>query len=184
LTIKLARPYRGRVSPVEAFGRSTQAQLVADLAHRYRPILSRFFQKRIRPGSDVDDLVQEVFARLARKGDLASVGQLEGYIFQVAANLIRERGRKLALQRNSLERVADGAGQEDLSPERILLGEESIARVFAALHELPERTRNAFLLHRFEDLKHAEIALRLGIAVSTVEKDIMRAMAHLLKRTR
>ena len=170
--------------PTRALGSPAQAQLVAELAHRYRPILARFFQKRVRPESEVDDLVQEVFARLARKADLAAVGQLEGYIFQVAANLIRERGRKLTLQRSSLERLTNEGQQEDFSPERILLGEESVARVLAALHELPERTRNAFLLHRFEDLKHVEIAQRLGIAVSTVEKDIMRAMAHLLKRTR
>jgi RNA polymerase sigma factor (sigma-70 family) len=168
---------------VDAEDDNSQAQLVADLARRYRPILARFFQRRIRPESDIDDLVQEVFARLARKRDLAEVLQIEGYIFQVAANLIRERGRKLLQHGRSLE-FFDARDEEDFSPERILLGRETVAQVFAAPHELPERTRNAFLLHRFEDLKHAEIARHLGIAVSTVEKDIMRAMAHLLKRTR
>ena len=160
------------------------AQELANLAQRYRPILARFFQRRVRPGSDIDDLIQEVFARLARKGDLTEIVQLEGYLFQVAANLIRERSHKLKQLAVLEEQLATGSDQEDLSPERILLGEEQIDRVFAALHELPVRTRNAFVLHRFEDLKHAEIAHRLGIAVSTVEKDIMRAMAHLLKRVR
>lgn len=157
---------------------------LAELAVRYRPILARFFQRRVQPSADIDDLIQEVFARLARRGDLAQIAQLEGYVFQVAANLIRERASKLGQQRVSQEGFTAGGSGEDFSPERILLGKEAIAQVLAALHELPERTRNAFLLFRFEDCRHAEIARRLGIGVSTVEKDIMRAMAHLLKRVR
>jgi RNA polymerase sigma-70 factor (ECF subfamily) len=172
------------MSPADIANRPPSDGPLAELLVRYRPILARFFQRRIRPESDVDDLIQEVFARLARRGDLAQIGQVEGYIFQVAANLVRERAHKLNRRDLSQEGFAAQAGEEDFSPERILLGEEAIKQVFQALYELPERTRHAFLLHRFEDVKHAEIARRLGVAVSTVEKDIMRAMAHLLKRVR
>jgi RNA polymerase sigma factor (sigma-70 family) len=169
----------GDAAPVTA-----EARFLADLSRRYRPILARFFQKRIQPQCDVDDLIQEVFARLTRRGDLGGVTHIEGYIFQVAANLIRERARERAVREVSLDRFGSEAIAEDFSSERILLGKEAITQVYAALHELPQRTRNAFLLHRFEDLKHAEIAQRLGISVSTVEKDIMRAMTHLMKRVR
>lgn len=163
---------------------TVQMQLLTELSRRYRPVLARFFQKRIRPESEVDDLIQEVFARLTRRGQLTEVAHVEGYLFQVAANLVGERARTLRNRETTLEHLEREKIADDLSPERLLLGEQEIQRVFAALHELPERTRNAFLLHRFEDLKHVEIARRLGIAVSTVEKDIMRAMAHLLKRLR
>jgi RNA polymerase sigma factor (sigma-70 family) len=172
------------MSPSQVADETTQAQQLASLSQRYRPILARFFQRRIRPASDVDDLIQEVFARLARRGNLTEIATVEGYLFQVAANLIRERSHKLKQSAVSEKGFTAEDSEEDFSPERILLGEEAIQRVFAALHELPARTRAAFLLHRFEDLKHLEIARRLGIAVSTVEKDIMRAMAHLLKRVR
>ena len=172
------------MSPSPVANETSQAQQLAKLSQCYRPILARFFQRRIRPGSDVDDLIQEVFARLARKGDLTEIARVEGYLFQVAANLIRERAHKLKQSALSEHGFTTESNEEDFSPERILLGEEEIQRVFEALHELPERTRNAFLLHRFEDRKHAEIARQLGISVSTVEKDIMRAMAHLLKRVR
>jgi RNA polymerase sigma factor (sigma-70 family) len=47
---------------------------------------------------------------------------------------------------------------------------------------LPERTRAVWVLYHFEDLPHAEIARRLGIAVSTIEKHMGRASTHLLKR--
>lgn len=172
------------MSALDLASDSSEARQLSDLAVRYRPILARFFQRRISPESDVDDLIQEVFARLARRGDLQRIAQIEGYIFQVAANLIRERAAKRTSQQASQAGFIERAADDDFSPERILQGKESIQQVFAALYELPERTRNAFVLHRFEDLKHVEIARQLGIAVSTVEKDIMRAMAHLLKRVR
>ena len=50
------------------------------------------------------------------------------------------------------------------------------------LGELPERTRVVFLLHRFEELKYAEIARRLEISVSSVEKHMMEAMRQIKTR--
>ena len=80
------------------------SQQLSDLAVRYRPVLARFFQRRVRPDSDIDDLIQDVFARLARRGSLTQISQVEGYIFQVAANLIRERALKLN-RRETSQRV-------------------------------------------------------------------------------
>jgi len=48
-----------------------------------------------------------------------------------------------------------------------------------ALRELPTRVRAVFVLARFEELKAPEIASRLGVSISTVEKDMRRAVAHL-----
>ena len=46
----------------------------------------------------------------------------------------------------------------------------------------PERTRAIFLLRRLEGMKYLDIAARLNISVSTVEKDMQRAVAHLTTR--
>src|SRR5262245_42553709 len=127
--------------PLGATDPDLHAQQLSALSQRYRPILARFFQRRIRPDSDIDDLIQEVFARLARRGDLGEIAHIEGYLFEVAANLIRERAHKLKHAAVSEQGFAARTDQEDFSPERILLGKESIERMFRALHELPERTR-------------------------------------------
>lgn len=52
----------------------------------------------------------------------------------------------------------------------------------AALEELPPRTRAVFLLHRFDGFKYREIAKRLGISSSSVEKHMMVAIKHVLAR--
>ena len=51
--------------------------------------------------------------------------------------------------------------------------------LLAAMEDLPARTREAFVLHRFEEMQYAAIAGHMGISVSAVEKHIMRAIRRL-----
>jgi RNA polymerase sigma-70 factor (ECF subfamily) len=67
---------------------------------------------------------------------------------------------------------------EEISPERVLQGRQAVTALRTALEELPQRTRAIFLLHRFEGLKYKEIARRLGISSSSVEKHMMAAIKH------
>ena len=170
--------------PVQASAGQADRRAIADLSVRYGQAVRRFFSRRLRDGADVEDLTQEVFARLLKRAELGEIANIEGYLFHTAANLLRERARKAA------RRPGDDPGHdpdlaesvEDFSPERILLGREAYARMVEALQELPERARTIFVLNRFEELSAAEIARRLGVSVSTVEKDMMRAIAHLKAR--
>lgn len=147
--------------------------------------LRAYFQRRVGNAADIDDLVQEVFVRLLNREPRARIENLSGYIFQVAANLLRERGRRQSrhggvgaplLSAGLLE------GGEDFSPERIHLAKQAYAQVELSLRELPERVRSVFVLNRFEELTGNEIARRLGVSVSTVEKDMIRAILHLKAR--
>jgi RNA polymerase sigma factor (sigma-70 family) len=161
-----------------------RAILLRALALRYRKPLWGFFEKRIQGlgPADTEDLVQEVFVRLAQRADLAAVTQIEGYLFQTAANLLRDRARRAAV-RGPVCRDAEFSGDDEvITPERVLQGKETLERAIAALHELPERTRMVFVLHRFEELSYAEISQRARISPSAVEKHMMKAMAHLKRR--
>ena len=133
----------------------------------------------------MDDLVQEVFLRLADGGRIESVEQPEAYLFRTAANLLIDRKRRQTARateaHESYDEAVHGCAQESLDPERALLGSQALEQLVAALHELPERTRTVWALYHLEDLSHAEISRRLGIAVSTIEKHMSRAGARLMK---
>ncbi len=155
------------------------------LATHYRAPLLRFFQRRLGPGDDADDLVQDVFSRLAGR-DLAAVENIQGYVFQVAANVLRDKARRASV-RSIVTRAPDGFDIEDeagFSPERILQGKEALQAMVAALYELPDQVRIVFIHYHFDEVAQVEIARRMHLSLSTVEKHMAKANHHLLLRLR
>ncbi len=71
----------------------------------------------------------------------------------------------------------------DHGSDVVLEGKQSLELLLAALRELPERTRNAFLLVRLSSTcAMPRWPHGWGISVSAVEKHVLKAMAHLLER--
>ena len=152
--------------------------------HRdYRPALMAFFLRRSQTHSEAEDLTQEVFIRIASL-DEQQLRSADAYIFQVAANLLRDRARreKIRVEHAVGTRASDGFGIEQLDPHRVAAGREQLQLLSAALAELPERTRQVFLLYRYENVPHRTIAESFGISVSAVEKHLYRAMAHCMTK--
>lgn len=156
---------------------------VDTLARTYTPALRRYFQRRVLEHADIDDLVQEVFFRLARRGDFKDVDNLEGYIFQLASNLLRDRLRQRFSHQVSKHEPLSEQQVEDaaFSPERVLQGREALDRLSAAILSLPERTQQVFVCCRIEGLSYVEVSKRLCISLSTVSKHMDRAMDHLME---
>jgi RNA polymerase sigma factor (sigma-70 family) len=157
------------------------------LDRRYRPALMAFFMRRAASHSDAEDMTQELFAKLATAA--SPMDNADAYIFQMAANLLRDRGRREKVRANYRASVHAGIGAEagdlePLDPARVLLGRESLGEVSDALRELPERTRAIFLLFRLEGMKQSELAALYGVSVSAVQKHILKAMTHLTRRVR
>lgn len=170
----------GRASREDGAGR-LELRLLDEWSRRYRPALLRFFQRRMPSAGDREDLVQEVFLRLAKREDLGSIEHVEGYLFQAAGNVLKDwRRQGMRHAADAHEAIDEDIPAEvDFSPERVLLGRDAINTLIAALETLPERTRAVFVLYHFDNLPQAQIARRLGIAVRTVENNMAKAHAHI-----
>ena len=161
------------------------------------PLLSAYFEQRgpllrffaARTGSTVEaeDLVQELYIKvIAVDGDIAN---LNAYLFRLASNLMLDRARQARRSggRDAAYRQAtvETAGAEDIadapSAEAVLAARQRLARLTARLQTLPAKTQEAFRLHKFEGLSHAETAARMGVSRSAVEKYISAALKHLLE---
>jgi RNA polymerase sigma-70 factor (ECF subfamily) len=157
---------------------------VETLNQDYRVALRGFFSRRDPGSGEIEDMVQEVFERLLRRGDISSLEGVRGYLFETANSVLldRVRKRKTRLTDAHVEFDPNLHGDADFSPERVMLGRERLAQATSALLELPERTQVIFVLRRLEGLKYQEIAARLNISVSAVEKHVQRAIVHLMKQ--
>lgn len=67
----------------------SQPAQIDDLARRLGGPLARYFGARVRGGVDIEDLVQEVFLRLARRSETEPIESLEGYVFVIANSKLR-----------------------------------------------------------------------------------------------
>jgi RNA polymerase sigma factor (sigma-70 family) len=149
-----------------------------------RPALVRFFQRRCKSLPQAEDLAQDVIVRTLGRAEWTSVEQAKGYVFRAAANLWRDQARRRH-SRGAAELCWDDSialgVSEGIPPERVLLSEEALQQVDAALLQLNERTRDVFVLSRLEQMKYAQIAEMYGISVSAVEKHMIKALAHLAR---
>jgi RNA polymerase sigma factor (sigma-70 family) len=163
--------------------RSTTSELdIASIALRYSRGVRAFFLRRVRDRAEAEDLTQDVFASLLRRAGGERIENVEGYVFQVAANLLRDRARRQgARPAIQCEGFADPFSRliDEISPERTAIGKDTYRRFVQALETLPERPRMVFVLNRFEEMTGREIAASLGISQRQVEKDISRVLTLL-----
>lgn len=171
---------KGTVHPLGGPDRT----LLETWARDFGPALHTFFRKRVSTPSEADDLVQDVFVRLARRADLASIEKAEGYIFRTARTALAEYYRKRASQHPELHEPFD----EDqhlmagISQETVLSDREAMERLIAGLYELPERTRDIYVLYHFEGIKQMQIAEQMQLGMRTIERHLADANSYLLKR--
>ena len=149
------------------------------LARRYYAPLLSFFRKRTHNGPETQDLVQQVFLRLAQSRKAGEIHNPDAYVFQTAANALRDHCRQLAVRNRFLNESIASSDEltAEASPERILLAEEDLTILVDVLRALPERTRDILMLRCFEGLKNAEIAQLHRISTRSVEKHIAKALA-------
>jgi RNA polymerase sigma-70 factor (ECF subfamily) len=155
------------------------------LAARFREPLVRYFVRRGLTVEAAEDCAQETFARICQAGG-DHIEKPEAYLFAIAASVFTDRGRKATVRR---ERAHVPLGNlspasEEPTPARVFEGKEALMRLAAILDELSPRTREMFLLNRLEGLSYTQLATRYGVTVSAVEKQMMKAIAHLNRRFR
>jgi RNA polymerase sigma factor (sigma-70 family) len=158
---------------------------LARLHRDYHPALFAYFRRRTSDQAEAEDLTQEVFLRIAGAYP-AQMQSTEAYIFQTAANLLRDRARRDRVRTSFAigARQVEGVGVDTLDPYRTAAGRQDLTRLLQGLAELPERTQQIFLLFRYEQIDQRSIAASFGISVSAVEKHVSRAMVHLMTRMR
>lgn len=162
----------------------SSSEPVRRLAERYFTPLVRFFRRRGYAPDAAEDGAQEVFVRMLGLAGDARIDNEEAYLFRVASSVITDRARRDAVRLRSdhdSSEYFDLAGEEP-SPERVVSGRQDLRRMKAALDEMPLRRREILMLNRMDGLTYSQLAVRYGVTVSAIEKQMMKAIAHLHAR--
>ena len=155
-----------------------------------RTDLVRFFAMRLRSVSAAEDLVQDIYVRLSGLEQPAEIQNPMAYLYRLGSNLMldRLRGERRTAHRDGawLDSQTTRVGTEEISAEpsaeAAVAARQRLALLTAAISELNPQTQRIFRMHKFEGLSHPEVAAALGISRSAVEKHMMAALKHLLRR--
>jgi RNA polymerase sigma factor (sigma-70 family) len=148
----------------------------------HEPALRAWLRRRNLGGLDIDDIVQETYTRLVAAESVAHVLDARSYTFQIAGSVVIDHLRRRKVVSISsvpdldyLEVISDAP-----SPEREVIARDELQRLAGMIAQLPGKVRDVFILRRVHDLSQREVAQRLGIAESTVEKHMSRGFLIML----
>lgn len=158
--------------------------LETSLFQQYYGELLRFLTAKLGCREQAADVVQDTFLRMRSLKDLGGVAQPRAFLYKTALNLSVDLFRR---QRIRAERMTQLETTEEIPsmatrPDDAVEAKERVRLLYAAIAELPPKCRQVFLLHKFMELSHADIAARLGISQNMVEKHVMKAMAYCRRR--
>lgn len=158
------------------------------LYHAYRADLLRFLVARTGDANEADDILQEVWIKVRTPAG-KPIANGRAYLYRVAHNLVidrmRERHRRMRRerlwsdQRTGYAPAGTEPADNGRTAEDEILEREETALLASALGTLPDGARRAFELHKLQGLSHAEVAERMGISKSGVEKHMAVAMKYL-----
>jgi RNA polymerase sigma-70 factor (ECF subfamily) len=154
---------------------------LAEEAGPVRGWLTQYFRRRVQNIAEIEDMVQDVFARMVTRDSSEPVEHLGGYVLKTASSVFADwvRRRKSHAANLHVSFEPELHGEEAVDPLRILGGREDLQAATKVLLQLPERTRTVFILRRLEGQRFQDIAAHLGISVSAVEKHMVRAIHQL-----
>lgn len=169
--------------PLEDVRHDSDVQTFEAFFLQHRRALAAYLRRRAASEEDVQEILQESYARILDYGYGGSRLPVvwKSLLYRIATNL--------ALSRMRMHRSHNVAAQQSLdevelvseapSQERLVAAQQELALIRQAIQRLSPKCRKVFLLSRTHRKTYPEIAARCGISVKMVEKYISQALAAL-----
>lgn len=150
--------------------------------------LKRFLRRFFACTADVEDIMQEAFLKAYEAEHVTEIKQPRAFLFKTAKNLAlneqakrRNRRTDAVADLEALTVLFDVHADSRDEPETQALIQEQLVLAQSAIDELTPRVREVFELRKVYGLKQREIAERLGISQSTVEKHIAKGLTDMTR---
>jgi RNA polymerase sigma-70 factor (ECF subfamily) len=180
-SISLDVPQFTSASEAQRRGVGLKDRVASHFTELRQPVY-RYLRSCGAPAGQSEEMVQEAFLRLyrhAQKG--GQVPDVRAWIFHVAHNLLIDEIRKGALRHSDPQAVGvleTTQADPGLNPEQRLLMRERLNQLRDGIAGLTELQRHSLYL-RAEGMRYREVAMVLGVSLSTVADAVRRAVRKL-----
>lgn len=139
-----------------------------------RKYLARYFSDR----QDIEDVAQEAYLRAYVAEQRKDIEQPKAFLFRIAKNValtkLTKKSKQITdyIEETGTSLVIDSG----FSAEQAAEADESLGLYCEAVASLPDKCRQVYLLRKVHGLAHKEIAERMSLSVSSVEKYLLRGI--------
>ena len=147
----------------------------------------------VRDRDEAMDLVQDAMIKLAQSYANREQGEWPPLFYRILQNGVRDWHRRQAVRNrvmvwfgraksedNDFDPVASAPDPAGRSPDEQIQNSEAMEGLEVAVHDLPARQREAFMLRTFEGLDVAGTAVAMGCSEGSVKTHYFRAV-HTLR---
>ena len=147
---------------------------------RWQKPLQHFMQSRGLDLEHAADQVQECFLRLWQNCMTVTEEKSKSYLFTTASRLQIDAYRKAKVKLKYAEK-STVSYTEKQDGQYILEEKEFKVQLESSINSMSDKSREVFMMHRFDKMKYKDIAETLEISVKAVEKRMSKALSHLIK---
>lgn len=154
------------------------------LYRRHRGPLYRFLVRQVSDAATAEELFQDVWMRVIDfRGRYEARAKFSSWVFAIAHNRLmdfyRASGRAKFLAPEDSEEALAALPADDVPADALIDRKRAAGRLLAALSDLPEAQREAFLLQQEGDLSVEEIGAATGVSRETAKSRLRYAIAKL-----
>lgn len=157
--------------------KSLPQQVIHALYSDHHGWLHSWLRRRLGCSQQAADIAHDTFLRLLVSRRLPGASEGRSYLMQIARNLLIDQWRRQHIEKAYRDSIAHLPEPELPSLETRAIVIETLLQIDAMLDAMPAKTREAFMLSQFEGLTYPQIATRLQVSVSSVQKYMLRAIA-------
>ena len=155
-----------------------------ELFNRYFHYLHNVAFNRLGSAEVADDIIQDIFTDLWKNRSKIDIHtSVKSYLYQAVKNRVYKFIRHQAIRQKEvyIRKIYDEyySGNPFAQSHDLLEEEELKELISKHLNELPDKSRDIFLLSREKHFTHQEIAEKLNCSPKTVEYHISKVLRHL-----
>lgn len=164
--------------------RNDDEQAFRELYDRYWYKMYVVAHRKLRRKEVAEELAQELFVMLWQKRDSLRILNLSAFLGITLKNLMVDYIRRNILEEHYLDQLRLFFPVETFTTTETVQLNELTEAIQNTLAQLPEKTREVFILRRFEQLSIREIAQRLELSEKAIEYHLSRSTAFLRQNLR
>ena len=140
-----------------------------------------YVQRMVGDKDNAKDVVQEAYSRVIHVDNKSTISNKRAYLYKMVRNIVIDDVRK----NKNIAKIAYEEEQFVIpineQPDELTVEDNNQQVLMSIVQNLPTRSKQAFIFHILEGYSRKEIALKMGINISTVDKHITHATLKIKK---